>query len=326
MEVMNNTSPKFREWLRAPVPGKAYGQFQSGGNGGVMITGRQGEEVPSSSKSRVSALKQAIESPAVVNGKMGGEIGLLPIQGRHLSTQVGEAQKTNIEEDTGTQVGSVAGECVDRELVCHALCDPRKGQVVTEVVTETDKGAMGVGEPGKGLKCTDAGKRGTIERGNFGPDLTLKTGPNTSMTNGLDTIKNLDLIFGSDLIDKAEERLSVSPMEGVNHDPGPISYTAKKWKKLARLSQRQVLGHSSSTHKLLSVVSDSCCKRCGKAPETLSHALFWCTKPMAVWSSSGFGKRFEGFRSLSGFDILCWFHQAVSRREFEFVCILLWFL
>ncbi|KAL5769702.1 hypothetical protein ACOSP7_013856 [Xanthoceras sorbifolium] len=36
IEAMNNTSPKFREWLRALIPEKSFSRPQGGGNEGVI--------------------------------------------------------------------------------------------------------------------------------------------------------------------------------------------------------------------------------------------------------------------------------------------------
>ncbi|KAL5844080.1 hypothetical protein ACOSQ4_010038 [Xanthoceras sorbifolium] len=47
---------------------------------------------------------------------------------------------------------------------------------------------------------------------------------------------------------------------------------------------------------------------------------------MAVWSLSGLGKLLEGFDFLLSLDILYWFQNSISHKDFEFVCILLWFL
>ncbi|KAL5739901.1 hypothetical protein ACOSQ2_029081 [Xanthoceras sorbifolium] len=71
---------------------------------------------------------------------------------------------------------------------------------------------------------------------------------------------------------------------------------------------------------------DPSCKRCGKSPESTAHALFWCVNSWTSWTASSFGVLLVGFEVLSCFDILCWLSKNISRGDFEFVCVLLWFI
>ncbi|KAH7560623.1 hypothetical protein JRO89_XS10G0056000 [Xanthoceras sorbifolium] len=81
----------------------------------------------------------------------------------------------------------------------------------------------------------------------------------------------------------------------------------------------------------------------------LKRKLGFCSSKLIAWSQGKFGSlrkqiaaKQEFISSLLGgnldedeqrqvkdlecFDILCWFHRFVSRRDFKFVCILLWLL
>ncbi|KAL5803232.1 hypothetical protein ACOSQ4_031537 [Xanthoceras sorbifolium] len=121
------------------------------------------------------------------------------------------------------------------------LCDPTIGQVVTEVVSEADFRAMVVSEAGNEtlLMGVDKGKAVENERNrsNIRPDNLLLTGPIGAKGENVDIDRPKVILGHAAVVTWATES---SPMKGVSVDPNPITYSVKKWMKVARNEQTEV--------------------------------------------------------------------------------------
>ncbi|KAL5754851.1 hypothetical protein ACOSP7_023071 [Xanthoceras sorbifolium] len=123
---------------------------------------------------------------------------------------------------------------------------------------------------------------------------------------------------------QAELVFDSSPMEGVNTDSSPIAYSATKWKKMAR--NKHVLSPSSPVQKLLFAR-----RRTNMAIDLLTKNLrvfvLWCLS-LLMWAAK---ERLTCLlwwirKNFSCFDLINWLYRNISRKEFEFVCVLLWYL
>ncbi|KAL5775011.1 hypothetical protein ACOSP7_012568 [Xanthoceras sorbifolium] len=72
------------------------------------------------------------------------------------------------------------------------------------------------------------------------------------------------------------------------------------------------------------IVVDPCCSRCGDAPESSAHALFWCSSVRPIWESSVFWDVLNLQRHISCFDLILWVFVRAKRAEFEEFCMILW--
>ncbi|KAL5838662.1 hypothetical protein ACOSQ3_015831 [Xanthoceras sorbifolium] len=72
------------------------------------------------------------------------------------------------------------------------------------------------------------------------------------------------------------------------------------------------------------IVVDPCCSRCGDAPESSAHALFWCSSVRPIWESTVFWDVLNLQRHISCFDLILWVFVRAKRAEFEEFCMILW--
>ncbi|KAL5781686.1 hypothetical protein ACOSP7_006715 [Xanthoceras sorbifolium] len=72
------------------------------------------------------------------------------------------------------------------------------------------------------------------------------------------------------------------------------------------------------------IVVDPCCSRCGDAPESSAHALFWCSSVRPIWESTVFWDVLDLQRHISCFDLILWVFVRAKRAEFEEFCMILW--
>ncbi|KAL5794824.1 hypothetical protein ACOSP7_003418 [Xanthoceras sorbifolium] len=72
------------------------------------------------------------------------------------------------------------------------------------------------------------------------------------------------------------------------------------------------------------IVVDPCCSRCGDAPESSAHALFWCSSVRPIWESTVFWAVLNLQRHISCFDLILWVFVRAKRAEFEEFCMILW--
>ncbi|KAL5774418.1 hypothetical protein ACOSP7_011975 [Xanthoceras sorbifolium] len=72
------------------------------------------------------------------------------------------------------------------------------------------------------------------------------------------------------------------------------------------------------------IVVDPCCSRCGDAPESSAHALFWCSSVCPIWESTVFWDVLNLQRHISCFDLILWVFVRAKRAEFEEFCMILW--
>ncbi|KAL5777565.1 hypothetical protein ACOSP7_010491 [Xanthoceras sorbifolium] len=72
------------------------------------------------------------------------------------------------------------------------------------------------------------------------------------------------------------------------------------------------------------IVVDPCCSRCGDAPESLAHTLFWCSSMRPIWESTVFWNILNLQRHISCFDLILWVFVRAKRAKFEEFCMILW--
>ncbi|KAL5738018.1 hypothetical protein ACOSP7_030779 [Xanthoceras sorbifolium] len=72
------------------------------------------------------------------------------------------------------------------------------------------------------------------------------------------------------------------------------------------------------------IVVDPCCSRCGDAPESSAHALFWCSSVRPIWESTVFWDILNLQCHISCFDMLLWVFARAKRAELEEFCMILW--
>ncbi|KAL5735902.1 hypothetical protein ACOSQ2_030690 [Xanthoceras sorbifolium] len=72
------------------------------------------------------------------------------------------------------------------------------------------------------------------------------------------------------------------------------------------------------------IVVDPCCSRCGDAPESSAHALFWCSSVHPIWEFTVFWDVLNLQRHISCFDLILWVFVRAKRAEFEEFCMILW--
>ncbi|KAL5808022.1 hypothetical protein ACOSQ3_028713 [Xanthoceras sorbifolium] len=72
------------------------------------------------------------------------------------------------------------------------------------------------------------------------------------------------------------------------------------------------------------IVVDPCCSRCGDAPESSAHALFWCSSVRPIWESTVFWDVLNLQRYISCFDLILWVFVRAKAAEFEEFCMILW--
>ncbi|KAL5788264.1 hypothetical protein ACOSP7_005213 [Xanthoceras sorbifolium] len=72
------------------------------------------------------------------------------------------------------------------------------------------------------------------------------------------------------------------------------------------------------------IVVDSCCSRCGDAPESSAHALFWCSSVRPIWESTVFWDILNLQCHISCFDLILWVFVRAKRAELEEFCMILW--
>ncbi|KAL5783938.1 hypothetical protein ACOSQ2_006330 [Xanthoceras sorbifolium] len=72
------------------------------------------------------------------------------------------------------------------------------------------------------------------------------------------------------------------------------------------------------------IVVDPCCSRCGDAPESSAHALFWCSSVRPIWESTVFWDILNLQCHISCFDLILWVFVRTKRAEFEEFCMILW--
>ncbi|KAL5823122.1 hypothetical protein ACOSQ4_021022 [Xanthoceras sorbifolium] len=65
------------------------------------------------------------------------------------------------------------------------------------------------------------------------------------------------------------------------------------------------------------IVIDPCCSRCGEAPESSAHALFWCSSVRTVWESTVFWDILNLQCHISCFDLILWVFVRAKRAELE---------
>ncbi|KAL5800890.1 hypothetical protein ACOSQ3_032522 [Xanthoceras sorbifolium] len=72
------------------------------------------------------------------------------------------------------------------------------------------------------------------------------------------------------------------------------------------------------------IVVDPCCSRCGDAPESSAHALFWCSSVRPIWESTVFWDILNLQCHISCFDLILWVFVRAKRAELEEFCMILW--
>ncbi|KAL5762916.1 hypothetical protein ACOSP7_019180 [Xanthoceras sorbifolium] len=65
------------------------------------------------------------------------------------------------------------------------------------------------------------------------------------------------------------------------------------------------------------IVVDPCCSRCGDAPESSAHALFWCNSVRPIWESTVFWDILKLQCHISCFDLILWVFVRAKIAEFE---------
>ncbi|KAL5834454.1 hypothetical protein ACOSQ4_013951 [Xanthoceras sorbifolium] len=74
------------------------------------------------------------------------------------------------------------------------------------------------------------------------------------------------------------------------------------------------------------IMVDPCCSRCGDAPESSAHALFWCSSVRSIWESTVFWDVLNLQRHISCFDLILWVFVRAKRAEFEDADLVSWSL
>ncbi|KAL5798828.1 hypothetical protein ACOSQ2_003648 [Xanthoceras sorbifolium] len=264
---MDSSTPKFGEWLRAPVSGRLNGRAQSGGSLNGKLVSKPGEEAGHRDE-----------------GKMKGQGN---VQGACLFGSVDGVESV-------LQVRPVLTESLGKDVICLGVSDPSFRVVGVRVVPFTSP------------------------------------------------------------IHEDGEALVSNPMEGVDDDPSPSLYMAKKWKKLARGSHRQMLGLPASSRKVYCSEEDQ--EWFSVAGASFSKLFFpgpaiskvggkrkndgsWEIDTEGVYiAKSGYLLALRDKLSGAGSSSLSfrrwWLFlwnlsippKNIFREEFEFVCVLLWFL
>ncbi|KAL5814764.1 hypothetical protein ACOSQ4_025405 [Xanthoceras sorbifolium] len=132
---------------------------------------------------------------------------------------------------------------------CQGACDPRKGQAGDNVVSlavSEDVSTLGLLKKSE-ISLVGAFRSGPGESGPYGSPVCLET-KNAKIDSG-PSVSTGNEPFRT-LMDEVEA-VANSPMEGVDIGSSQITHKAKKWKKLARSSQKHFLGPSNPVQKLL---------------------------------------------------------------------------
>ncbi|KAH7568177.1 hypothetical protein JRO89_XS07G0252800 [Xanthoceras sorbifolium] len=214
MKAMNNSSPKFGDWLRAPTPGRPSSRTQGEGNEGGKSSTQNGEEA--------SRGKQVKET----------------------SIQIAK-ELTNIESTMSSEGEKATLDNLGKALVCHGGRDSREEKEPSNNHGKGNKVLCAVGER---KRVADKATKRTVGEMVIRTEAMTKRDTASKLGQG----QKAGLYNGPDPLNGEIDNAEASPMEGVSHDPGPYPSSTKKWKKRARNLQMQILSPSSPIQKVLS--------------------------------------------------------------------------
>ncbi|KAL5846014.1 hypothetical protein ACOSQ3_009538 [Xanthoceras sorbifolium] len=221
MEAMNNSSPKFGDWLRAPTPGRPSSRTQGEGNEGGKSSTQNGEEASRGKQVKETSIQIAKEVRAIVDDEASG----------------GKGQGVEGEKATLDNLG--------KALVCHGGRDSREEKEPSNNHGKGNKVLCAVGER---KRVADKATKRTVGEMVIRTEAMTKRDTASKLGQG----QKAGLYNGPDPLNGEIDNAEASPMEGVSHDPGPYPSSTKKWKKRARNLQMQILSPSSPIQKVLS--------------------------------------------------------------------------
>ncbi|KAL5864857.1 hypothetical protein ACOSQ3_002371 [Xanthoceras sorbifolium] len=123
----------------------------------------------------------------------------------------------------------------------------------------------------------------------------------------------------------ADGRVECSPMEGISVSSNPNPSSVRKWKKMARISKKQILGPSSPIQKIIAARRRGRSGSCSPGRKSPFLKLSLSDSPEAGSKRKG-SSPLAGLQSGSVFDFLCGLSSSLIRREFELLCVTLWVL